>query len=95
MGFILRQNLAPLVHCLMNVVTWWKHAAVGEQLLGSVPVSAQLSENFRNPCGGSRYSQWYHKERIDKRTFEKESILKTIAKLHLASSREDSVREEI
>lgn len=95
MGFILRQNLAPLVHCLMNVVTWWKRAAMGEQPLGSVPMSAQLSENDRNHCGGSRCSQWYHKERADKKTFEKKGILKTLAKLHLASSREDSVRTEI
>lgn len=95
MGFILRQTLALLVPCLMNIVTWWKHAAMGEQPLGSVPVSAQLSENDRNHCGGSRCSQWYHKERTGKKTFEKKGILETLAKLHLVSSREDSVRAEI
>lgn len=68
---------------------------MGGQPLGSVPVSAQLSEKDINRCGGSRCSQWYHKERTDRNTFGKKGVLKIVANLHLVGSREDSVRAEM
>lgn len=49
MGFILRQNLAPLVHFLMNVVTRWKCFAMGEQPLGCPCVRSALREWQKPP----------------------------------------------
>ena len=68
---------------------------MGGQPLGSAPVSAQLSEKDINCCGGSRCSQWYHKERTDRNTFGKKDMLKILANLHLVGSREDLVRAEM
>lgn len=82
-------------------VAWWTWSLDGGMLpwggqpLGSVPVSAQLSEKDINRCGGSRCSQWYRKERTDRYTSGKKGMLKILANLHLVGSREDSVRAEM